>query len=97
MKNKLKKRMISAVLCSVLLLGSVMLVQADTPICGGDHHYSNVRQVGVEKVVDVAHHIHNGQSCVISIYRKVYLQRCSCGAETTNGDDSTRYEVHSVN
>ncbi|MDE6674664.1 MAG: hypothetical protein K2K19_07615 [Acetatifactor sp.] len=95
MKNKLKKRMISAVLCSVLLLGSVMLVQADTPICGGNHIYSNVGQVGVKKGENITTHWHNGQYCTITPYYKLYLQRCSCGAEKTVVGDLD-HVAHSV-
>ncbi len=94
MKNKLKKRMISAVLCSVLLLGSVMLVQADTPICGGNHSFSNVREVSSKKIGDPVPHVHDGQYCIMTAYHKVYLQRCSCGAEQTAEGD---YIIHSVN
>ena len=96
MKNNLKKRMISAVLCSVLLLGSVMLVQADTPVCGGDHSFGNVRQVGVQKGNKVSIHIHSGESCTITPYFKLYLQRCPCGAERTQPGELA-YETHSVN
>ncbi len=96
MKNKLKKRMIGAVLCSVLLLGSVMLVQADTPICGGNHSFSIVREAGIEKIRDEARHTHNGQECTIYSYYKKYLRRCSCGAEDTLTDRSTSYTAHTV-
>lgn len=97
MKNKLKKRIISAVLCSVLLLGSVMLVQADTPICGGNHSFGNVREVGIKRFKDVGTHLHDGQYCIIYAYYKVYLQRCACGAEQTWTDESTVYTAHTVN
>ncbi len=96
MKKILKKKVIGFVLCSIMLLGSALSVHADTPVCGGNHSFSNVRVVGIHKARDLGYHMHDGQNCNIYVYNNVYLQRCACGAEQTWIDHSTSDIGHSV-
>lgn len=94
MKNNLKRKVISFVLCSILLLGSVMIVQADPPICGGNHSYSTVGGAGID-IVWRGMHNHDGRYlCGKYIYYNRYLQRCLCGAGTVWVDTSSPQEHH---
>lgn len=92
----MKKKMIGFALCSTLLLCSALSVCADTPVCGGNHHFNNVREVGIVKARDLGYHTHDGQDCNIYVYWKVYLRRCACGAEDTKTDYNTSFVGHTV-
>lgn len=93
--RKLKKKVISVALCSVLLLGSAMLVQADTPVCGGNHSYSTVGDAGIEIIAGTRSiHVHDGHFCDTYTYYNRYLQRCACGAETVWVDTSSPHIAH---
>lgn len=83
MKTSLKVKMISVILCGIMLIGSTMVVCADTPVCGGNHSYENVRIVSQTGKVLKGSHLHDGYPCRIYTHTETYLQRCACGAERT--------------
>ncbi len=90
MGKKLKKRLVSLALLTTLLIGSAMSVQADTPVCGGNHSYSTVRVLDSSQSESYSHQ-HDGQLCFYYYVHKRVLERCACGAERVNTID---YTVH---
>lgn len=93
--RKNRKKMIGFVLCNILLLGSTMFVQADTPVCGGNHSFSTVKEAGIDIIPGTRSiHNHNGHFCDTYTYYNRYLQRCACGAETVWVDTNSPHEAH---
>lgn len=96
MSKRLKKRVGCFIMCSILMVGSAIIVQADTPICGGNHHFSTVKSAGIDIIPGTASiHRHTGNYlCYTYTYYERYLQRCTCGAETVWVDTNSPKEHH---
>lgn len=57
------------------------MVSADTPVCGGNHKFYTVKELGMEAISEIYSHQHNGGLCFYYYAQQRVLQRCSCGAE----------------
>ncbi|MCI9071591.1 MAG: hypothetical protein HFH80_02065 [Lachnospiraceae bacterium] len=78
------------------MLGNAIVVDAGTPICGGNHSFSTVGSAGIDMIPGTATiHNHDGKYlCHTYMYYDRYLQRCACGAETVWVDKNSPKEHH---
>lgn len=52
-ENIRKRKAVSVILCVIMLIGCTFMVSADTPVCGGNHKFYTIKELGMEAVSEV--------------------------------------------